>query len=60
MLMLSPLVPLGVLPPNVPGAGAGVRITLLGVRGVRGVRVPGVRGLVPRRLAGSVAGRSCD
>ena len=50
MLMLSPLAPLGILPPNIPGTG--VRTTLPGVRGVRG--------LVPRRLAGSVAGRPCD
>ncbi len=57
MLMLSPLAPLGVLPPRAPGPG--VRTALPGVRGVRGVRVPGVRGLVPRRLEGSAAGRSC-
>jgi len=53
MLMLSPLAPLGVLPPNAPCPG--VRTALPGVRGVRGVRVPGVRGLVPRRLGGSAA-----
>jgi hypothetical protein len=57
MLMLSPLAPLGVLPPKAPGAG--VRTALPGVRGVRGVRVPGVRGLVPRRLGVSATGRSC-
>jgi len=56
MLMLSPLAPLGVLPPKAPGPG--VRMALPGVRGVRGVRVPGVRGLVPRRLGGSAAARS--